>query len=64
MRRPAALAAVVTLLLTAAVATPSPAAAADRSAGFKRVGYFTQWGVYGRDFQVKNLDTSGAAGTA
>ncbi|MFF8712213.1 glycoside hydrolase family 18 protein [Streptomyces sp. NPDC015184] len=28
---------------------------------YKRVGYFTQWGVYGRDFQVKNLDTSGTA---
>ncbi|MGC5361120.1 glycoside hydrolase family 18 protein [Streptomyces sp. DT24] len=28
---------------------------------YKRVGYFTQWGVYGRDFQVKDLDTSGAA---
>lgn len=28
---------------------------------YKRVGYFTQWGVYGRDFQVKDLDTSGTA---
>jgi chitinase len=28
----------------------------------KVVGYFTSWGVYGRDFQVKDLDTSGAAG--
>ncbi|MFI6642706.1 glycoside hydrolase family 18 protein [Streptomyces sp. NPDC050504] len=27
----------------------------------KRVGYFTQWGVYGRDFQVQDLDKSGAA---
>ncbi|SDJ44283.1 glycoside hydrolase family 18 protein [Streptomyces indicus] len=27
----------------------------------KRVGYFTQWGVYGRDFQVQDLDRSGAA---
>ncbi|MFF4274336.1 glycoside hydrolase family 18 protein [Streptomyces sp. NPDC001536] len=27
----------------------------------KRVGYFTQWGVYGRDYQVKDLDTSGQA---
>ncbi len=25
------------------------------------VGYFTQWGIYGRNFQVKDLDTSGAA---
>ncbi|SBV04044.1 chitinase [Streptomyces sp. Ncost-T6T-1] len=28
---------------------------------YKNIGYFTQWGVYGRDFQVKDLDTSGAA---
>ncbi|QIQ02879.1 glycoside hydrolase family 18 protein [Streptomyces liangshanensis] len=28
---------------------------------YKRVGYFTQWGVYGRNFQVKDLDTSGQA---
>lgn len=29
--------------------------------GFRNVGYFTQWGVYGRDFQVADLVTSGAA---
>lgn len=34
---------------------PSPAPAP------KVVGYFTGWGVYARDFQVKDLDTSGAA---
>ncbi|MFJ4838696.1 glycoside hydrolase family 18 protein [Streptomyces sp. NPDC088746] len=28
---------------------------------YRTVGYFTQWGVYGRDFQVKDLDTSGTA---
>ncbi|MFH9469790.1 glycoside hydrolase family 18 protein [Streptomyces clavifer] len=28
---------------------------------YKTVGYFTQWGVYGRDFQVKDLETSGTA---
>ena len=26
-----------------------------------RVGYFIQWGIYGRNFLVKNLDTSGIA---
>ncbi|MGH8877967.1 MAG: glycosyl hydrolase family 18 protein, partial [Stackebrandtia sp.] len=26
-----------------------------------RVGYFVQWGIYGRQYFVKNLDTSGAA---
>ncbi|WP_129306103.1 glycosyl hydrolase family 18 protein [Streptomyces sp. L2] len=26
-----------------------------------KVGYFVQWGIYGRQYFVKNLDTSGAA---
>ncbi|MCX4660054.1 glycoside hydrolase family 18 chitinase [Streptomyces uncialis] len=26
-----------------------------------KMGYFTQWGVYGRNYHVKNLDTSGTA---
>jgi chitinase len=29
--------------------------------GLRQVGYFIQWGIYGRAFFVKNLDTSGAA---
>jgi len=30
--------------------------------GSKRViGYFTQWGIYGRGYRVKNIDTSGSA---
>ncbi|GJF32049.1 chitinase [Kitasatospora sp. NE20-6] len=28
---------------------------------YARVGYFTQWGIYGRQYFVKNLDTSGSA---
>ncbi|MEV4560296.1 glycosyl hydrolase family 18 protein [Kitasatospora sp. NPDC049285] len=28
---------------------------------YTRVGYFTQWGIYGRQFFAKNLDTSGSA---
>jgi chitinase len=28
---------------------------------FARVGYFVQWGIYGRQFFVRNLETSGAA---
>jgi chitinase len=28
---------------------------------YRQVGYFTQWGIYGRAFYVKNLETSGAA---
>ncbi|MGW0708871.1 glycosyl hydrolase family 18 protein [Streptomyces sp. NPDC002643] len=33
---------------------PNPAAKVN-------LGYFTEWGVYGRDFHVKNLVTSGSA---
>ncbi|MFE6846631.1 glycoside hydrolase family 18 protein [Streptomyces sp. NPDC057686] len=44
----------------------APSAAAQGDGGpdrsYKRVGYFTQWGVYGRDFQVRDLETSGTAG--
>ena len=29
--------------------------------GKRKVGYFTQWGVYDRGYLVKNLDTSGSA---
>ncbi|MFE9955213.1 glycoside hydrolase family 18 protein [Micromonospora sp. NPDC005299] len=61
-RRLTAVVALSTLLLTAA--PPSAASAADGSArrtGYHRVGYFTQWGIYGRAFPVKKLDTSGAA---
>ncbi|MGW4695950.1 glycosyl hydrolase family 18 protein [Kitasatospora cineracea] len=28
---------------------------------YSRVGYFVQWGIYGRQYFVKNLDTSGSA---
>lgn len=28
---------------------------------YKSVGYFTQWGIYGRNYQVKNVETSGTA---
>ncbi|MFJ9517258.1 glycoside hydrolase family 18 protein [Kitasatospora sp. NPDC101801] len=50
----------------------APAASASSSGGgehgpsgpytYKRVGYFTQWGIYGRNYQVKDLATSGTAG--
>ncbi|MGW4204583.1 glycoside hydrolase family 18 protein [Streptomyces sp. NPDC004726] len=48
-------------------AAAAAAAAADRDdsdddkPAYKRIGYFTQWGIYGRDFQVKDMDTSGQA---
>ena len=31
------------------------------SGSFARVGYFVQWGIYGRQYFVRNLETSGAA---
>ncbi|MFD3548299.1 glycoside hydrolase family 18 protein [Streptomyces sp. NPDC058655] len=47
----------------------APAAGAhgdDRTGGhdrsYRKVGYFTQWGVYGRDFQVQDLEANGSAG--
>ncbi|MFJ6758824.1 glycoside hydrolase family 18 protein [Streptomyces sp. NPDC091273] len=48
----------------------APAAAAGADGGgasgpgrsYKKVGYFTQWGVYGRDFQVQDLEANGSAG--
>lgn len=37
-------------------------AAGGGGGGSKRViGYFTQWGIYGRNYRVKNIDTSGSA---
>ncbi|HEY0942301.1 MAG TPA: glycosyl hydrolase family 18 protein [Steroidobacter sp.] len=34
----------------------------DGGGGDKQVGaYFTQWGIYGRNYHVKNIDQSGAA---
>lgn len=53
-----ALAILVLLLSVAACGADRPRPAGPPA---KVVGYFTNWGVYGRDFQVKDLDTSGAA---
>ncbi|MCA5894403.1 carbohydrate-binding protein [Isoptericola sp. NEAU-Y5] len=63
----AALAVAVTGAVGAVAATQSASAAeatnpGDSSInGYRNVGYFTQWGVYGRGFQVKDLVDSGAA---
>ncbi|MFK0019588.1 glycoside hydrolase family 18 protein [Streptomyces sp. NPDC090798] len=42
---------------TATTATPST----QQAAGSKVVGYFTEWGVYDRNYHVKNVETSGSA---
>lgn len=53
------------VVFSVAAAAPSAASAngggGSRGSSLKQVGYFTQWGIYGRQFYVKNLDTSGAA---
>lgn len=35
--------------------------AATGAGGHKRVAYFTEWGIYGRDFMLNDVDASGAA---
>ncbi|WP_406098703.1 glycoside hydrolase family 18 protein [Streptomyces sp. NBC_01013] len=42
-------------------AAPAAAPAAPTAAGSKVVGYFTNWGVYQRNYHVKNIETSGSA---
>jgi chitinase len=56
----AMLAAGITVATSPAAAAPAAVAAAASS--HIKVGYFTQWGVYRRNFQVKNVHTSGMAG--
>ncbi|MFI2778509.1 glycoside hydrolase family 18 protein [Streptomyces sp. ALB3] len=56
----------LTLLAGLAPAATADQDQHDRGTGhhgraYRTVGYFTQWGVYGRDFQVKDLETSGTA---
>ncbi|GAB3671922.1 glycosyl hydrolase family 18 protein [Actinocorallia lasiicapitis] len=47
-----------------AASAPATATTLDpevKPSQYEKIGYFTQWGVYGRNFHVKNLQTSGAA---
>jgi len=46
-----------------ATAFAGTSGSADRNddRGLRQVAYFIQWGIYGRSFFVKNVDTSGAA---
>ncbi|MGW4551023.1 glycoside hydrolase family 18 protein [Streptomyces violaceorubidus] len=39
----------------------SEAPAARAAAGSKVVGYFTEWGIYDRNYHVKNIESSGSA---
>ncbi|MER8003255.1 glycoside hydrolase family 18 protein [Streptomyces sp. NPDC095613] len=42
-------------------ADTATASASPTAAGDKVVGYFTNWGVYDRDYHVKDIETSGSA---
>ncbi|MHB9755041.1 glycoside hydrolase family 18 protein [Streptomyces sp. BYX5S] len=42
-------------------AAQQPLDAEPKAAGSKVVGYFTEWGVYDRNYHVKNIETSGSA---
>ncbi|WP_282088991.1 glycoside hydrolase family 18 protein [Streptomyces tendae] len=44
-----------------APAAPAQASATQAAAGSKVVGYFTEWGVYDRNYHVKNIESSGSA---
>ncbi len=46
---------------TTAPPTTAPPTTQPPVAGRQVVGYFTEWGIYGRNYQVKNVETSGSA---
>ena len=58
----------VALVITLALAlVPAPVAGTGQGSArgrddFVKVGYFIQWGIYGRSFVVRNLEDSGSAG--
>ena len=64
MKAAGRLAATVALLTVLAVATPLASAGPSRNAASRAsqvVGYFIEWGIYGRNFKVKDVKTSGSA---
>ncbi|WP_431775276.1 glycoside hydrolase family 18 protein [Streptomyces cucumeris] len=46
---------------TGTTAAPAARAAGAKAAGNKVIGYFTEWGIYQRNYHVKNIQTSGSA---
>jgi chitinase len=53
--------AVAAVVLLAAAGPSSQAAAAKKATSGRVVGYFIEWGIYGRNYTVKNVETSGSA---
>jgi chitinase len=58
-----ALAILATLAVAAplAAAGPSKSTAGARARDSQVVGYFIEWGIYGRNYKVKDVETSGSA---
>jgi chitinase len=65
MARLVRLFAVISVLGTVAVLAAATGAATgqsqSRAPSTRVVGYFTEWGIYGRDYRVKDVATSGSA---
>ncbi len=59
--RPVSAVLVLVLLALASCSSPRPSPPDPAPAPQVVAGYFTEWGVYGRGYRVKNLQTSGAA---
>ncbi|MFI9837975.1 glycoside hydrolase family 18 protein [Nonomuraea sp. NPDC051941] len=51
----------ILLALSLLLGCTAISAPAEARTGFKRVAYFIQWGVYGRNYHVKDVDATGAA---
>jgi len=53
--------AAVAVAAALAAAGPSSSAAGGSRGGSRVVGYFIEWGIYGRNYKVKDVETSGSA---
>src|SRR4051794_13449481 len=53
--------AVVATAAVAVAAAPTAAQAHEHHRPYVKVGYFTQWGIYGRDYQLAKVQNSGQA---
>ncbi|MGW2159326.1 glycoside hydrolase family 18 protein [Nonomuraea sp. NPDC001699] len=51
----------IVLVLSLLLGLTAVSVPAEAHSGFKRVAYFIQWGVYGRNYHVKDVDATGAA---